>query len=465
MKVVKLQAENFKRLKAIDITPTDPMMIVSGANAQGKTSVLDAIWAALGGGEMSKSTGTVMPIRDGEKSAFVKLDIGDYIVTRKWTASGSTLAVETREGAAYKSPQAILDGLVGKIAFDPLSFANMDEKKQRETLLKLVDLGIDLDKIAADRKAQCDARTDVNKVAKLLSAKIAMAPVVPEDTPDMELSLSAIAEEINAAQAVIRANDKRREAPAKAESERDAAVKRNHDLAVAIDRHNSELEAEIARRMAELEREKSRRLADIERLKASVPVLEKAVSDANDKLEASQVEVAALVDPDTAALNAKMSGAEAVNSNVRVKQALQRLRGDLEEVTKNADAHTAKIEALDAEKEAALKSAKFPVDGLGFSDTGVTFNGIPFSQCSAAERLRTSIAMAMAMNPKLRVLRITDGSLIDSKNMAIIEEMVKSADYQCWLEKVQDVEIATDGSKVYPKTGVYIEEGEVKNNQ
>ena len=98
------------------------------------------------------------------------------------------------------------------------------------------------------------------------------------------------------------------------------------------------------------------------------------------------------------------------------------------------------------------QKAKFPIKGLAFDDTGVTYNGIPFSQCSTAERLRVSLAMAMAMNPKLKVLRIMDGSLLDSQNMAVIQEMVAANDYQCWIERISE----------NAGCGIYIEDGEVK---
>jgi recombinational DNA repair ATPase RecF len=42
MKIVGLQAENFKRLRAISIHPNgDPLVRIVGKNAQGKTSALD----------------------------------------------------------------------------------------------------------------------------------------------------------------------------------------------------------------------------------------------------------------------------------------------------------------------------------------------------------------------------------------------------------------------------------------
>jgi len=98
-----------------------------------------------------------------------------------------------------------------------------------------------------------------------------------------------------------------------------------------------------------------------------------------------------------------------------------------------------------------LKEAKFPIDGLGFNEQGVTFNGIPFKQCSSAERLKVSLAMAMALNPELKVIRITNGNLLDSSNMTIVEQMAKDNDYQIWLEMVDE-----SGSM-----GIYIEDGEV----
>ena len=116
---------------------------------------------------------------------------------------------------------------------------------------------------------------------------------------------------------------------------------------------------------------------------------------------------------------------------------------------------TKTIEGLDSQRDAAIAAASFPVPGLSFNETGVLYNGLPFSQCSSAEKLRVSVAIAIATSPKLRVIRITDGSLIDSKNMAIIEEMARSNDYQIWIERVDES----------GKVGVFIEDGEVKSEK
>ncbi len=65
-------------------------------------------------------------------------------------------------------------------------------------------------------------------------------------------------------------------------------------------------------------------------------------------------------------------------------------------------------------------------------------NGVPLTQASDAEQLRASLAIAMALNPKLRVIRVRDGSLLDSNAMKIIAEMAETKDFQVWIERVDD---------------------------
>jgi len=81
----------------------------------------------------------------------------------------------------------------------------------------------------------------------------------------------------------------------------------------------------------------------------------------------------------------------------------------------------------------------------------VTYGGIPFDQASSSEQLRVSMSIAMAANPKLRVIRIQDGSLLDDNSMAAIAETAKANDYQIWIERVDDS----------GKVGIVIEDGRV----
>ncbi|MBW2638406.1 MAG: AAA family ATPase, partial [Deltaproteobacteria bacterium] len=129
MPIIRIEAENLKRLKLVCIeTNGKPMLVIGGKNAQGKTSLLDAVWYALGGKPDVKE-----PIRQGESKAHVTVETEDYIITRNFTPKGNRLEVVAKGGkhqSAIKSPQALLDKMMGDLAFDPLAFSKMDAKPQ-----------------------------------------------------------------------------------------------------------------------------------------------------------------------------------------------------------------------------------------------------------------------------------------------------------------------------------------------
>src|SRR5260370_406895 len=49
MRIIKLSAENIKKLKAVEISPGGAVVEITGPNGSGKSSVLDAIFYALAG--------------------------------------------------------------------------------------------------------------------------------------------------------------------------------------------------------------------------------------------------------------------------------------------------------------------------------------------------------------------------------------------------------------------------------
>lgn len=73
----------------------------------------------------------------------------------------------------------------------------------------------------------------------------------------------------------------------------------------------------------------------------------------------------------------------------------------------------------------------------------VTLNGLPLDQASAAERLRVSVAIRLAMNPRLRVLLIRDANLMDRESMRLVAEMARAAGAQLRLERVEVDDQAT----------------------
>jgi hypothetical protein len=62
-----------------------------------------------------------------------------------------------------------------------------------------------------------------------------------------------------------------------------------------------------------------------------------------------------------------------------------------------------------------------------------------------------SVAIGAALNSRVRVILVRDGSLLDEKSMKLLEELAAQYDLQVWLERVSGDD----------EVGILIEDGMV----
>ena len=427
-KVVQLKAENFKRLKAIDITPDpdEPVIEITGKNAQGKSAILDSIAYAMGGGKYVPE----MPIRRGEKKSLVYLDLGGLKITKVSTASGERLEVTNAEGLQYKSGQAVLDKIRGR-TIDPMAFCNLKDEEQKKILLELVDLDIDLDALAAQRKERFDNRTEQGRFLKQLEAEIKALPEPEEGLPVNELSSQPIMDEIEQAR---KAEEKIREKKGELEDVGDRINATNERINIKREAIK-QLKAKIMAHEIEIDKEI------------------KLIEGLAEQGEKAQKELVALPAPsDQETIKAKWQEIELTNRKIRDNLKRQALVDKAIDKKNEIENLSIQLSEIDQTVENALQNANFPIPGLGFSETGITYNGIPFNQSAKTEKMRTSMSIAMAKNPDFRVILVQDASLYDSESRAIVREMAQEKDYSVWEEIVDET----------GEVGVYIEDGKVK---
>jgi chromosome segregation ATPase len=322
----------------------------------------------------------------------------------------------------------MLDELTGKLTFDPLAFARMQPREQLETLKSLV--GLDFAEMDAKRQELYDERTLVNREGKKLAHQIEGMLEYP-DAPDLEVSVSELMEELRQREAHNRANNDKRE----------SLTLTNNQVRAQAGRVE-----EITAQIAQLETELGSAKGQLEKLRQSQSELKS--------------EVTSLQDADVQEVLTQIAGADALNRKVRSNQQRAKLTQLLDDKRTESLSLSAKIQDLDEAKAKALSDATFPIAGLSFNEAGesaelappvVTYNNIPFAQCSSSEQLRVSLAMGLALNPKLKVILIRDGSLLDKDNLNMIAEMAAVADAQVWLEKVgegDDVSIIIEDGMV-----------------
>jgi hypothetical protein len=378
--------------------------------------VLKALAAALGGAKHAPED----PVRHGAKKAQIVADLEDIVVTRTFTPKGTELVVKGKDGSVFPSPQAMLDSLVSSSSYDCLDFVRQPGKSpadaaraQAATLRKLVNLDFTMQD--AKRKEAFDARTEVTRDLKRLQARLDQMPDVDAGDDEDEVSVAELAAELKKRQAL-----------------NSAKVDKARDL----DRL----------------REKARAASDIiEDLDLKLKAAKATLAEIQTRGKALKAELETMPEGDVAEVEAKLADAEGINRRVRVRKERAQLEAELNEHVERSEALTKTIEDIDAAKKTALEQAEYPVKGLEVTDEGLFLGGVPFSQASQAQQLKVSAAIGLALNPKLKVLSIKDGALLDDESLAELDKLARDHDAHVLVEVVGNREAAT----------VIIEDGEV----
>ena len=440
MQVVKLTAENFKRIEALSIEPEGNTVEIVGKNRQGKSSILDAIFAAVGG----TLAHPIKPIREGEKSAFIELDLGRISITRTFKKIPGTgvvttaLTVKGDQGSKFPSPQTMLNDLTDKLTFDPLAFSRMTAKEQYEEIKKLCRLNFDEQR--AQTNLDYSERTIQNRLQKQAYARADLITVGKElDLKDDEEILMKLkdAAEYNA-QVTLEIHNK---------ESREAEIQRSEETVASANENIKYVEEQIGTLNDRLKDFTARRDSS----QKCVDVMQNNFATAYGDKE--------LTFQETGALEQSLYDANQHNRKVVANaQALENKNATIEEAGKaevEADRLTAEMQKRKEWMQKQIEEAEMPIPGLTIDDGIVLYQGIPLDQCAGSDIVRISCAIAMSQNPKLRVLLVRDANGFDEEHLDIFRQMAKDRDFQVWMERV-----ANSG-----EVGIEIRDGRIYENE
>lgn len=433
MVIVRIEIENYKGIVKATLEPEDAVVALEGKNGQGKSSVLDAIGSALCGADWDKAR-AAKPLRAGAKSGKIELTLGNgMIVSRHYSASEEgtvTTRLEVRDdkGFTARKPQAILDELVGGVAFNPLSFADKEPKEQRDILL-----------------ANFPVKIEEGDIAELRAVGIETAPKsVAEIEAEIALAFDA------------RRAEKRRLAELDAVL---AGMPREAGSYPVEDRDPSEIlakkdafEAELAVWNGAYNREAGLRRRSLE-LKEKIERLKTELQDVEAEYDLAAADLLKLAKPVEPDLAAALEAIKSHNSQVAARRRYDEAVAAREGVAGVVGVLDKRVEVAREVKARIANRANPGLEGLTIAEDGLFFRGVPLSQASTSERLAVGIRLGMALNPSIRVLRVSDGQALDAGNLALVRELVAREGYQLWIERVLD---QPTGS------GFWIEAGEVK---
>ena len=458
LRIVEFRAENTKRIEAIEIYPADKdVVILTGKNRQGKSSVLDAIWMALGG----KKNIPGEPVKKGESEAEIHLDLGEFSVTRRIAETGDMLKVRNRNGGSVPSPQKFLDSCLTGLSGNPLEFMRMKPAKQLDMVQKMFPLQVDqkkVEKIAgviarsvkmADdqilylsnvRSLLYDERTEVNREIKRLQGAIESYEI-PASMKNVEpLPQEKLKEELGALQKQDRENEQKKTDLRELSSSMDS-------LKRSIIAKEEEIRG-VQEEMIRLNNKFSLLRTEREKLSEQLEIKNIEVMDKEDEIES-------IVPVNFDDINSRM----AINQTLLSKK---KSVDDLAASEEESAALTKQLADLDAYKIEVIKQAKLPLPALGFSDSSLTYNGLPLDQASGREQIEISCHMCLAQHPHIGIITVDVGwSELDSDGQQIIRDFARQTGAQIWVTKVQEVPgegfHIVDG-RLFAVDGVTIEE-------
>lgn len=420
-RITALQITDYKRVRSVAIIPPadTAIILLGGKNAQGKSSILDALTAAFGG----KRAAAGDPVRHGEKEAaiYVELDGGRLTIDRTIAPDGATtLEVRDAEGAVRK-PQELLDKLVGARFLDPLAWLQLPVKEQRAQLMKLIPKADRIEELNGKRQRAFDRRTELGRDLEKAKGELARLPELPVG---VEIDIAALATERSQQAEEQRRGDV-------GGHDRETCALKLTQAAANLGQH-----AEAVKR---LEAQLAALIAERETLVAAHAKAVQLDREAAESLAAAAAKWAAGA-PRRAEIDAQIAKAGEHNRGVAAAAAQNARRAEaasaVEKLTKDVEVCTTAITTVDSRKAEILEAAKLPVDGLKVSDEGVELNGVPFAQASDAEKWRVALALAIVASPGLHDVWIRDGALLDGDSLRLVAEHAQAAGKRCWIERV-----------------------------
>lgn len=372
VKITSFEAENVKRVKAVALEPAqNGLTVIGGRNAQGKTSVLDAISWALGGGRCKPTK----PKREGAVSdPYLKVELSNGIIVERKGAN-STLKVLDSEGK--KSGQALLDEFLETLALNLPKFLNSTDKEKAETLLRIIGVGDELEELDNKSQAIYDQRTAIGQLERQkrgAAEEMTFWPDVPVET----ISASELIKEQQTILARNGENQRKRSQVVELKAKREHLAQRiaNYEEGIAAK------EAELAALKEQLETNRSL----LGKIDKDVAIAKKTA----DQLQ----------DESTEEIERSIASIDATNAKIRENYLRTDAIKEADELKAQYDDLTETLNAVRKQRTDLLANAKLPLPGLGVEGGVLTFNGQAWDGMSGSEQLKVATAIIRCLKPE-----------------------------------------------------------------
>lgn len=436
-RITEVEIRDVLGIKYVKIHPTGSMTLVGGENEQGKTSLLDSICMILGGAKLCPAR----PIRNGkdyaEASLILDADESRQLprmrVTRKWVkCDDGSIKTDLEiidaddesedddpmfEPQRAAAPQTLLNDLINRVSFDPLSIARMDAKTRVANLMDAI--GVDFTEIDELIAGLYNHRRDVARDLKVIEGQLASAPAMVEGLPENPIDVRELAEELS-----------------------------------RINSHNSKMEVK-AGEIRSMRKSLADAVERIDALKRDLLKAEERYKDLTDRLAEAEPDIKET--EDDAPIREQLADADKLNKQIASNSSRKKIIETFRKAKSIVEAATAELEAARKKKQDMIHGIEWPVEGMSIDESlhDLTVDGVPFGQLSSARKAIVSTALGLESNPGLPIMIIREGSLLDDKLLVELATMAAKKNGQLFVERVGEGRechvIMRDGEVYEPK--------------
>lgn len=437
MQISHIKISNILGIDELEFSPNG-FTKIAGRNGTGKTSVLEAIKAAIRGGHDATL------LRKGAEKGEVVLVLDDGTEVRKRvTATSSTTDVK-KGGKVVPKPQAAIQALTDMLSVNPVEFLTAPAKDRVRVLLESMPLQVDAAKLSVIvgfevkapagmhalhvidqvHKQVYEARTGTNRAVKEKDGTINQLrqalPAAGTGIEGDEAELQSKLDEVNAA---LESEKNRIEAKLGGlrTANAEAIAKLRADAQEKIDAIKTQLDIDI-----EAERDKLARvegLAGQQRQKAA------------DKHSAE-------APPLMAQLKSIRDDRDSYARRQQTLDTIGTLETELEGLEAEAERQTTALAGIEAYKLDLLNS--LPIPGLEVKDGELFRDGVPFDRLNTAQQVDIAVEIAKVRAGDLGIACVDRIEALDSDTFEAFRQRALESELQLFVTRVDDSEFSIE---------------------
>lgn len=388
----KLEIENVKRIKAVKIEPSPTgLTIIGGNNNQGKTSVLDSIAWALGGGRYEPSKAT----REGSAvPPTLKVTMSNGLIVER---KGVNSALKVIDPEGRKAGQQLLNSFVEELAINLPKFMDGTPKEKADTLLQIIGVGDQLVELELKEKEVYNQRHAIGVIADQKEKFAKEQPYFP-DAPKELISISELIQQQQAILAQNGENARKRQNVEKIRYEYDQSI------------------------------------IEVDRLRKLLAEAEQRSEQLSNDLKIANTDAMELHDQSTADIEDNIAQIDDINRKVRANLDKDKAEEDAKQHREQYTLLSAEIERIRQAKRDLLTNADLPLDGLSVDDGKLLYQGQEWDNMSGSQQLMVATAIVRKLKPECGFVLIDKLEQMDNNTLQ---------EFGAWLEQEGLQAIAT----------------------